>query len=72
MPVAVITIFAIEAGLINLTILLLVQPAFLFGSHPGKKRQGRVWLGALMLALTFLWSVVVGCVLALNEMTFQL
>jgi hypothetical protein len=62
----------IELVMIFLTLLLLDVPnlAFRFRS-PGAQSAVR-GAGMIMLCLTFCWSVILGCVLALNSGTYRL
>ena len=67
MPKQIFFSMLIEAALVTLTVLLLVQPF--------RKKQNEVktpFVGMILLCLTFCWSIVFGCVLALNEITFRL
>ncbi len=72
MPKQVLFALSIESILLAMTILFLVQPLSLtrFGT-PNRARVFRMG-GMVLLCLTFCWSVVFGCILALNEMTLRL
>ncbi|MCM2324189.1 MAG: hypothetical protein NDJ90_13095 [Oligoflexia bacterium] len=72
MPVQVIAAFLIEVFLILLTLLLLLQPAWIFRTQSDRGRVFTTLSGWVFLCVTFCWSVVFGCVVALNRLTFQL
>lgn len=63
---------AIEGALILVTLLFLVQPESLirFRSDRGKA-AARIW-GLVLLCITFCWSVVLGCVYAIQSITMRL
>lgn len=62
----------IETSLVMLTTILLIQPKFVFDGQSNKIRDTARVGGMFLLCITFCWSVVVGCVMALNSMTIQL
>ena len=66
MPRQVFFAMLIEAALVTLTALLLVKP---FRASRSEKPP---FAGLLLMCVTFCWSVVFGCILALNEITFRL
>ena len=74
LPVPPQLIFAllIEAALIFATWVFLVQPGPLLPvrSDVGKGAL-RVW-GLVLLCITFCWSVVVGCIWAIQQITLRL
>jgi len=73
MPRQVFFTMLIEAALVAFTVFALVQP---FASLKPKQTEtrsiGLQFVGLVLLCITFCWSVVFGCVLALNEITFRL
>jgi hypothetical protein len=71
-PNTIIAVFSVEALLIVLTNLFLIKPAFLFRTENHRKSKVGRWGGLFFLCITFLWSVVVGMVMSLNEMSFSL
>jgi hypothetical protein len=73
MPEKVMFALVIEAALITLTSMLLTQPSFLFRSNPSERlRLSATFGGMLMLCVTFVWSVIFGCVLVLFDMANSL
>ena len=50
---------------------VFVAASFALLSISGAKAFYR-WAGTVLLCLTFCWSVILGCVLALNGLTFTL
>ena len=72
MPVQLLFAMGVALSMVLVTWLLLSQPSWLF---PGTSERGRVymkWAGMASLGLTFVWSVILGCLLALSELTWQL
>lgn len=72
MPRQVLFALLIESSLIALTALLLTRPKMIF---PNSSERGRLatWVGGLIcLCITFCWSVVLGCILALNEVAVHI
>ncbi len=62
----------IEIMMIGLSTLLLTQPKFFFRLASPKMTRVLTWVGLIVLVLTFCWSVVLGIVFAMNDMTFRL
>lgn len=62
----------IEGCLLFSTLLLLIQPRLFFNLESEKTRQVLTMSGLFLLCITFCWSVIFGCVLALHQLTFQL
>lgn len=72
MPRPVMVGVLVESALILATLLLLIQPRILVSS--AATERWRSWLskmGYLFLCMTFCWSVVFGCILALHDLTLQ-
>ena len=59
-----------ESLLVSVTALLLLQPKAVFTSP--KAMKVATWSGLVLLCITFCWSVVVGCILYLNQMVIRL
>jgi hypothetical protein len=72
MPNSVIFVFGVEFLLIFLTLFLLLRPSGLFGSRVTKKKVFTAGGGLFFLFLTFIWSVVTGIVLSMNDLVFHL
>ncbi len=72
MPNTVFLSLVVESVFIVLTNLFLVQPKIIFGQNSQKARPWLKWVGLVLLSITFCWSIVVGIVLSINEMTFRL
>lgn len=72
MPSTVIFSLAIELALILLTLLLLIQPKAFFRKKHDKPYTLLHWVGIVLLCLTFCWSVIVGIVLSMNELSFRI
>lgn len=51
--------------------IFLMALSFVFLSSAAAAAFYR-WAGTVFLCLTFCWSVILGCVLALNQMTFRI
>jgi hypothetical protein len=63
----------VEAVLVAFTVFALVQPfAFMKPKQTERRTVGLQMVGLVLLCITFCWSVIFGCVLALNEITFRL
>ncbi|MCM2280152.1 MAG: hypothetical protein NDJ89_18945 [Oligoflexia bacterium] len=65
LPLQVVVAFLIELFLVALTIVLILR------ARAGKSRIASA-TGWVMLCVTFCWSVVFGCIVALNRLTFRL
>jgi hypothetical protein len=72
MPEKVLIAMAIESMLIAATTLLLVQPGFVVRVPSDRARAWMTATGLAFLCATFCWSVVFGCVLALNSLTMRI
>jgi hypothetical protein len=72
MPKQVVVSLWIEIAMITVTMILLVQPRMFFPFRSTRARLIGNWGGMMLLCMTFCWSVILGCILALNDMTFQL
>lgn len=59
----------LEGWLMILTVLMLTQPSFLFRFKSDQARNTVTISGALLLCLTFCWSVVLGCMIAFHKLT---
>jgi hypothetical protein len=64
--------FVIELALVSMTTFLLAQPEPLFHGLSGRVRGAITWAGMVALCVTFCWSVIVGCELALHQLTQRL
>jgi hypothetical protein len=62
----------LESGLICFTTLLLTQPNFLFRPQSQKGRDFCRTAGLFFLCVTFCWSIVFGCILAVNSLSIRL
>lgn len=72
MPRQVIVSLWIEIAMITVTMILLVQPRMFFPFRTERARTAGSWAGMTLLCVTFCWSVILGCILALNDMTFKI
>lgn len=72
MPKQVVFALIIETALILLTLLLLTQPKLMFGTQSARIRSMANAGGMILLCLTFIWSVIFGCVLAINRVSVWL
>jgi hypothetical protein len=50
---------------------LLIVASFAFLNAP-RNRPAFHWTGMVLLCLTFCWSVVFGCLLAMNDLTLRI
>lgn len=71
MPTSVIFVFGVESALGLLTMLLLLQPQKAFGARSNRFRSAARWGGMFFLGITFCWSIVVGVVLSMNDMSIH-
>lgn len=71
-PKQVLVSLLLESGLITLTTLLLAQPKVMFATRSERARSLAFSGGLLFLCLTFCWSVIFGCVLYLNDISFRI
>ncbi len=71
LPPQVIFATLVETGLVLLTCLLVVQPESVFRGVASEIRRSVSFAGMVSLCLTFCWSVIFGCVLALNDLTLK-
>lgn len=62
----------IEAAMIALTTFLLVQPEPVFRGVSIRIRGAITWAGLVSLCVTFCWSVIFGCVLAIHHLTLRI
>ncbi|MDR3607199.1 MAG: hypothetical protein P4M08_07460 [Oligoflexia bacterium] len=62
----------IEVAMILVTLALLDVPNIVLPVRSAGARSTLRVTGMIMLCLTFCWSVVLGCVLALNSGTYRL
>ena len=67
MPKQVLFCILIESVLMTLTVILLVQPQFIIKKPQKKTINLMSYLGFGFLSLTFCWSFVLGCVLAVTK-----
>jgi hypothetical protein len=51
--------------------IFFIVSSFFLLSKPGTKVAYH-WAGTVMLCLTFCWSVILGCIFALNAITVQI
>ncbi len=72
MPIQILFAVGVELCMIVVTTLLLAQPKWLFPGTSEKGRSFMKWAGMMSMGLTFIWSVILGCLLALSELTWQL
>lgn len=63
-------VILIQALLMAVTTLLLLQPKPLFRFRSPQLLSAATMSGLVLLCITFCWSVIVGCVLALRDITF--
>ncbi len=64
--------FGVDAMLMLATVLLLTQPGPIFRSKTEAARQVTSVLGVVLLFVTFLWSILLGCVMTLSEIAIQI
>ena len=72
MPKQVLFCLLIEAALMTLTVVLLIQPQFVVKPKNKKTSEIMTYFGFGFLSLTFCWSFVLGCVLAVNQLTIRI
>lgn len=72
MPPQVIFGFIIESALVMITVLLLARPIPARAGESNARSLKMTVVGLFFLAITFCWSVIFGCVLALHQITFRL
>jgi hypothetical protein len=71
MPNSVLVAFGLESVFIFITTLALTQPKFLFRMTSPALQNLVNWVGMFLLCATFCWSVVLGIVLSMNDITLQ-
>lgn len=59
----------IECWLIVLTSLMLTQPSVVFRFKSQQARHAATISGYLLLSLSFCWSVILGCMIAFQQLT---
>ena len=64
--------FLFECLLVFFTILLLVQPRLIFRPKSDQPSSFLTMSGLFLLCITFCWSVVFGCVVAIHQLTFRI
>ncbi len=69
MPGSLFLSMLIEVSLIVITWLFFAQPKILFGEWADQKRDFLRAGGVISLCIMFCWSFLVGCVLALHQMS---
>ncbi len=69
-PVSIVLV--VEAVAVSLTSVFLLQPKFLFRRGAAQSRSGVRWVGMAFLCFTFCWSVIVGIVLTMNDVSFKI
>lgn len=57
----------VEGWLVLLTLLMLMQPSFVFQFKSDQAQRVVTVFGLFLLSVTFCWSVVFGCLIALNQ-----
>jgi hypothetical protein len=57
--------------LLTLIETVLIVSTYFFLSAP-RERPVLQWAGVLMMGITFCWSVIFGCVLAINSLTLSI
>ena len=72
MPNNLILVLAVELALIVLTTLFLFQPKSLFGIKLDRMKMTFRWGGLLLLCVTFFWSIIIGIILSMNNLTIRL
>ncbi len=72
MPSSVIFVLGIEMAFIFLTTLFLIQPRMIFKKVPLPIQLLFKWCGMFFLGLTFCWSIVVGVVLSMNNLSLHI
>jgi hypothetical protein len=72
MPNQLLFALLVEAALITLTMILLLQPRPFFTPAADRSRNLATMSGLFVLCITFCWSVIFGCVLALHQLTFRI
>ena len=68
----VVGVTVVEASLILVTTLLLTQPKWLFRTSHGKSIKSAKWGGLFFLAVTFCWSIIVGVILSVNNLSLRI
>jgi len=63
---------AVELVLMSATLFLLAHPRMLFKPRTDRARLMITISGLVFLCLTFCWSVIFGCVIALHEPAFRI
>ncbi len=66
----VVIALLIESALIAVTTILLAKPRFVFANPSPNVRTVTTVAGMIMLCVLFMWSVVFGCVLSINAISF--
>lgn len=72
MPNQVVFAMAVETAMIIVTLLLLNQPNIFLPFRSPRVQTALRAGGLIMLSLTFCWSVILGCVITLHQMTFRI
>lgn len=72
MPKQIMITAAIEGTLIFLTTFLLTQPTGFFKTTSEKAKTLATYSGLIFLCITFCWSVILGCLVALREFPFRI
>ncbi len=68
MPIEVMVAILVEAILVSITILLVTQPAVVFEQTAVKAKNMMMVGGFVFMCITFCWSFVLGCAIALNDL----
>ena len=72
MPRQVLFALLIEAVLVGLSTVLLVQPKMMFEGQTSTFKSVAKGSGFVILCLTFCWSVFLGAILALNAISIRI
>ncbi len=68
----IVFLLLIESALVISSLILLVQPRFVFRLQTPRSKYVATYSGMVILCLTFCWSVIFGCFLALQDLTVRL
>ncbi len=71
MPRHILYTILIESTLVAITVIFLVQPKFILNVSSEKIQKVFTVTGLVLLCITFCWSFILGCILAISQMTIQ-
>ena len=72
MPQSVVYTMGIEFGLILITTVILSKPTFLIRMFKARFKTAATWGGAILVLATFCWSMVLGIVLTMNNLSLRI